>query len=74
MSLSEISGKLDKIIGLLELMVEEPEAPKMPKLPNPILPAAPLQPRCPSCNMDFSGAMGYVCGNIECPMGAGPVT
>lgn len=28
---------------------------------------------CPTCNLKLEGVMGYVCGNVECPVGLGGV-
>jgi hypothetical protein len=27
--------------------------------------------RCPTCGLEFSGSMGYVCPNVQCPTGLG---
>lgn len=40
----------------------------------PVMPSAPQTPqksrymtKCTTCNIELSGGMGYVCGNLNCP-------
>lgn len=46
----------------------------IPWNPLPSFPQDPveLSCTCPKCGMTFEGAMGFVCGAPQCPMGAGP--
>ncbi|MBT6470562.1 MAG: hypothetical protein HOK52_04810 [Candidatus Marinimicrobia bacterium] len=38
---------------------------------NPTFKSAP--PVCNQCGMEFNGTTGYVCTNMNCPMGCGPI-
>lgn len=75
--LDEIPQKLDKIIHLLEILVarSEPTVPQVPKLPPipPVVPSVSDKTTCSLCHMEFSGVMGYVCSQPNCPMSLGPV-
>lgn len=48
--------------------------PFPPHFPTPQPePYSPAKATCSRCGMDFSGVTGYVCNNMDCPMGMGPV-
>jgi len=46
--------------------------------PSPYIPNTPDTPqlvpeiKCSKCGMNFEGSMGYVCNDLNCPMGCGP--
>jgi len=44
----------------------------MPNIPmNPTYP--PYNPTCGKCGLKLDTVMGYVCPNLDCPTGLGPV-
>jgi len=66
--------KLEKKVEALERKLEEllSQRPYMPLPPVAPMPTYPIVPniwgnRCSVCNMEFVGAMGYVCGRSDCP-------
>lgn len=40
---------------------------------NPATPAPWKTDRCSKCGLEIKGVMGYVCPNMDCPTGMGPV-
>ena len=66
--LDKIERDLEWIIRyLLKKDVTIPPAPYIPPLSDPD-PNYSAQPICSKCGMDFSGVMGYVCSNVDCPV------
>lgn len=49
--------------------------PAGPYLPDEFKPWQPLNEtmQCTKCGLSFKGPIGYVCTDINCPVGLGPV-
>lgn len=56
-----------------DLVIIPTPFPVPPHFPTPQPePYMPARSTCSKCGMDFSGVTGYVCNNMDCPMGMGP--
>jgi len=71
--------ELERKLELMELKLNE----ALRKLdmkpltsPFPVYPVVPLERpnECPKCGIQLKGAMGYVCGDSQCPVGLGGIT
>lgn len=81
--LTEILAELRAIrVALNNQSVSPRTQPFMPTVVDPLpyptpVPNAPVfaaPDRCPVCGIRLDSAMGYVCGNTQCPTGMGPIT
>lgn len=76
--LDGIAEQLDVIIELLQTLVDQTAEPEIgdytPMQPPQLTPVDPMDDpmACPRCKMPFRGVMGYVCQDVQCPMGCGP--
>jgi hypothetical protein len=81
--MSKLSDRLDRIEELLEELVALTKKdvltypapnPESPYQPFPTYTPPVLNPvRCTKCGIELHTSMGYVCNDIECPTGLGPV-
>ncbi len=59
-------------LGIKE--VTEPHNPWEPKI-TPMTPTSPWlhqSKSCSKCGLNLEGVIGYVCPNVDCPVGLGP--
>jgi hypothetical protein len=67
-SVKEMFEQVIKRLDDIEMKISQPS----PYIPSPIYqtPVTPITTinRCTKCGIDWSGSMGYVCTNTQCPM------
>jgi hypothetical protein len=72
--LTVVDDQQAKRITELEARLEELENNNNIPLYYPTPPTFKSEsPVCNLCGMDFNGTTGYVCTNMNCPMGRGPI-
>jgi len=69
--------RLDKIERDLSWVIQYMLKKDQSVSPPPYIPTTTFPPNlakdtCPKCGIDISGPIGYVCQDINCPVGLGP--
>lgn len=73
-TLEDTVEQLETVINKLELRLFNLEQMVGTWPPVDVEIAEEPSNRCPKCNLDFTGAMGYVCSDTACPYGVSSVS